>query len=114
MLAWQSNVSVCLTSGISYPGSKTMNEPVIEADKLKAPTGVSCIPLLGGIRVLESSHCQERVWWRKPRTKKRRILRKWKLREENVRYKPLMFKTDANTIICHPSIAAKLRAMAAA
>ena len=33
---------------MSYPGSKTMNEPVIEADKLKAPTGVRSIPLLGG------------------------------------------------------------------
>ena len=65
--------------------------------------------LFGGIRVLESSHCQERVWWRKPRTKKRRILKKWELREENVRYVPRAYKLDATTIICHPSIAKRLR-----
>ena len=64
---------------------------------------------LDGIRILESSHCQERVWWRKPRTKKRRIRRKWELREENNRYEPRAYKLDANTVMVHPSIAKKLR-----
>ena len=84
---------------------QTQTLPIAEA----APLGIGFEDRFGGIRLLESSHCQERVWWRKPRTKKRRILRKWELREENVRYEPRAYKLDANTMIVHPSIAKRLR-----
>jgi hypothetical protein len=65
---------------------------------------------LGSIRVIESAHARERIQWRFPRSKKRRIRAKWENREENWRYEPRAFRHGENTIICHPSIAARLRA----
>ena len=35
------------TVGISYPGHQTIEKPMTQENKQKAPTGVSCIPLLG-------------------------------------------------------------------
>lgn len=64
--------------------------------------------VLGGIRVLESSHCQERVQFRFPRSKKKRIRNKWIKREENVRYEPRAYRFQGQ-VICHPSIAKRLR-----
>ena len=66
--------------------------------------------MFSGITILESEHCKERVQWRFPRSKRKRIRRKWAQREENVRYEPRAYKMDAGRkIICHPSIAKRLR-----
>jgi len=45
-----------------------------------------------------------------PRSKKRRIREKRAKRERNYRYKPTAYRAPENTIYCHPSIAARLRA----
>jgi hypothetical protein len=63
-----------------------------------------------GIRILESAASVERIQWRFPHSKKRRIRAKWTKRECNVRYEPRAFRYGENTIICHPVIAARLRA----
>lgn len=64
---------------------------------------------LGGIEILESEHCKERVQWRFPRSKKKRVRKKWAQREENVRYEPRAYRMGTNKIICHPSYAQRLR-----
>jgi hypothetical protein len=65
--------------------------------------------LFSGITILESEHCKERVQWRFPRSKRKRIRRKWAQREENVRYEPRAYRYQNDTLICHPSIAKRLR-----
>ena len=77
--------------------------------KPPTPSALAPLALFGGIRILESAQCQERVQWRFPRSKKKRIRKKWAQREENVRYEPRAYQYGANTIICHPSYAQRLR-----
>lgn len=60
------------------------------------------------IQIIESPHCAERVQYRFPRSRKRRIRVKWAARPENFREQPLAFRAG-NTIICHPAFAARLR-----
>lgn len=60
-----------------------------------------------GIPVVESSLCIE--WFRKPRTKKRRILNKWRKRMENHRPARQAYLLKGGTIVCHPAFAATLR-----
>ncbi len=62
-----------------------------------------------GFTIIESAACQLRQQFRFPRSKKRRIRKKWAARESNVRYIPQCLQMGQN-IIMHPSFAARLRA----
>ena len=50
-------------------------------------------------------------FFRKPHSKKRRILKKWKKRGENTRPRTDSMIIEGHTIICHPSLAVKIRAI---
>jgi hypothetical protein len=60
-------------------------------------------------RIIESELCVQRIQFRFPRSKKKRIRAKWAKREENVRYKPTAYLAPENTIYCHPKVARQLR-----
>jgi hypothetical protein len=62
--------------------------------------------ILCGMQLIESNHMVE--WFRKPRTKKRRIIIKWKKRAENFRPRTDVVMSG-NRIYAHPTVAAKLR-----
>lgn len=79
-------------------------------NETKTQPAVGSMPLFGGIRVYESVHCQKREQFRFPRSKKKRIRNKWAKRERNYKYTPMAFRGPENSIYCHPSIAARLRA----
>lgn len=51
---------------------------------------------------------QERVQWRYPRSKKKRIRAKWAKRERNVRYEPRIY-CSGNAYYCHPTLYNRLR-----
>ena len=63
---------------------------------------------LYGFKIVESNLLTERKQWRFPRSKKRRIQKKWSKDERNVRYEPKAYQSG-QTIYCHPQITAKLR-----
>lgn len=63
-----------------------------------------------GVNLIVSEHCQKREQYRFPRSKKKRIRNKWAKRERNYKYTPMAYRAPENTIYCHPSIAARLRA----
>jgi hypothetical protein len=62
-----------------------------------------------GLSIISSAHCVERVQFRFPRSKKRRIRNKWTGREANVRYEPRAYQSG-RTIYAHPSFVAQLQA----
>lgn len=61
---------------------------------------------LGGFRIVESHLLVEQ--WRLPRSKKRRIRRKWAARKSNWKPDGKIYKMG-DTIWCHPIVAARLR-----
>ncbi len=63
---------------------------------------------LYGDRVIESEHCVIPTQIRFPRTKRRRIQKKWRKNHKNFIDKPGMLKTPFG-IVCHPSILRKLK-----
>jgi hypothetical protein len=64
--------------------------------------------VLYGITIVESLMAVNRTQVRFPKSKKRRIRAKWENRERNFKSIPQAFQMG-NQIICHPSIAARLR-----
>ncbi len=70
---------------------------------------MSLLTSLGGFRVVESPLCQNRVQFRFPKSKKKRIRAKWEKREENVRYVPTAYRAADGVMYFHPTIAANLR-----
>ena len=61
-----------------------------------------------GFNIIESVWLTERKQWRFPRSKKRRIRKKWAKDEKNFKYEPKAYKVGG-TLYCHPSLATKLR-----
>ena len=57
--------------------------------------------------IIESENLVEQ--FRFPRTKKRRIRNKWAKRSYNFRPARHALQMGADTLICHPTLAAKLR-----
>lgn len=76
--------------------------------KPPSPIVMAQMAFLGGIRIVESKHCQERKQYRFPRSKKKRIRNKWSSREENFRYIPTVIQIDGE-LMAHPSILQRLR-----
>jgi len=67
---------------------------------------------LNGLRLIETPSLLHQ--YRVPRTKKRRIRRKWALRAENYSpYRGVLRDNLSDVFYCHPMIAAKLRAQLA-
>lgn len=63
-----------------------------------------------GPQIFESPHLQTRTQFRFPRSRKRRIRKKWAARENNYKYIPNIYYDAArNVIYAHPSIAQKMR-----
>ena len=67
---------------------------------------------LHSVRIIESVHACVRTQVRFPRTKKRRIQKKWAKQERNVEYRPTAF-IASGVLVAHPSIVAQLREKAA-
>lgn len=65
---------------------------------------------LYGLRIFEDAKLTKTYQARLPKTRKRRILKKWAKRKENFRTVPdrNIYKT-AHGIFCHPVVAAEIR-----
>lgn len=86
----------------------TMNENLTYEAIEKARASLGSTGLLGGVSVRTSTHLREQ--FRFPRTKKRRIRRKWAKRSKNWRaITNRAFQMPDGSIVCHPVFAAKLR-----
>ena len=82
------------------------------SDKPKPPSGRAGVMLdaLLGFRIVSSDHMADRVQFRFPRAKKRRIRRKWAKRREN--YKTVPWDTAyriGNTMYMHPIMVERLK-----
>lgn len=64
-----------------------------------------------GIKIFENVHLTKTIQARFPKTRKRRILKKWGKKKENFKTipSPDIYKTDFG-FVCHPTTAMKLRA----
>lgn len=68
--------------------------------------------LFGGLQILESNHCADTRQFRFPRSKKKRIRKKWEKRPENYRRVPWKYAihdTRSGLMVMHPLMAAELR-----
>lgn len=85
-----------------------MNTPTTEngtrGERSSTMTGYAT---MGGIRILESPYLV--IQWRFPRTKNRRIRRKWAKRKENLRPDTNIYEMPDGAIVCLPSVAAAIR-----
>jgi hypothetical protein len=63
-----------------------------------------------GLKIFQSALIVKRVQFRRPRSRKRRIQRKWAARPENFRESPAAYIVNGN-LYCHSTIAAKLKAV---
>lgn len=67
---------------------------------------------LGALAILESAYCADRTWVRRPRSKRRRIRKKWMRDPRNWRVVPwpdLLFHQAKGVLIGHPQTIAALR-----
>lgn len=67
----------------------------------------------GGLKVVTSSLCVQRGQWRFPRSKKRRIRRKWAKVAGNHRDVPASYVLG-DVLMCHPQVVNALKAHFAA
>lgn len=65
--------------------------------------------LFPGVQIVESILAVDRRQVRFPRTKKRRIQKKWQKQERNWRSTPAAFLLEGHTLYCHPVVARQLR-----
>jgi hypothetical protein len=70
------------------------------------------IPRLPSMRIVESDALATAEFFRRPRSKKRRIIKKWQRDPRNIRYAPKqeVFVVKGLGIVCHPIMASRLRA----
>lgn len=61
-----------------------------------------------GLTIIETVGATIREQIRFPRSKRRRIIKKWEKQEKNFTYTPTCFKVG-NTLLCHPAVASLLR-----
>lgn len=63
-----------------------------------------------GIKIIESINCCENKQFRFPRSKKKRIINKWKKDSKNYKIIPKAIHDKINNVIyCHPTITAQLK-----
>lgn len=67
---------------------------------------------LAGLRIVESRQLTERRQVRFPRSKARRIRKKWARRASSYRERPMQhgYMIGSDTLVVHPALAARLRA----
>ncbi len=68
-------------------------------------------PFMSGIQIIKSPFMEERVLIRMCRSKKKRIIKKWKKNPKNYHTKPMshfVFDEINRTVTCHPTIAEKI------
>jgi len=65
----------------------------------------------GGIKLVESEHLIERIQTKFPRTKRKRIQKKWMKQSKNYSSFPSkdILKLSSDTWVCHPLIAKEIR-----
>ena len=63
--------------------------------------------VLSGVQVIRSQYAVTRVQVRFPRSKKRRICKKWQKDQRNYGFMPGMFKIGG-VVVCHPKVWDKL------
>ena len=58
-----------------------------------------------GVRIIEDHNLVIKYQVRFPRSKRKRIVKKWNKQERNFKYKPDMsyYQTASGAIICHPA-----------
>ena len=75
---------------------------------------IGAIPgTFGGIRIVENHNMVKRVQFRFPRSKSKRIAKKFRKNTANYRTEPdrkILHMPGLGVIVCHPSVAAQLRA----
>lgn len=65
------------------------------------------LPAAFGVRIFESWHTAEQ--YRFPRSKKRRIRKKWEKDDTNFRASRTAYHLPNGSIVCHPEMAEKIR-----
>lgn len=82
--------------------------------KVEAEAGIPhySIADLYGIQVISSPEAVKHVQYRFPRSKKRRIRKKWAKQEKNYQYEPMSYLVNSGygrpQLICHPSVYNKI------
>lgn len=85
-------------------------DKIMAAKRLMDDLGAASEASVSALRIIENELLADRVQVRFPRSKKRRIQKKWRNREANYRMIP---KRDVyrfgDALICHPDIAREIR-----
>jgi hypothetical protein len=63
---------------------------------------------LCGIRVVVSEAAMQKTQFRFPRSKRKRIRKKWAKRDCNYKYTPGAYMIEGNMLVCHPVVHAQL------
>lgn len=61
-----------------------------------------------GFKVIRDINCGEWILKRKPRSKKKRIIKKW-FNKYKIFYPRIMLNSRSRTVYCHPSLYAEIK-----
>jgi hypothetical protein len=74
------------------------------------PSIIDSLVNFGGMKVIVSNYLQKSIQFRFPKSKTKRIRKKWRKRKENYKFIPMgPYIMNGNTIICSPNDAEKLK-----
>ena len=65
--------------------------------------------ILGGIKIIASTLCMTRQQYRFPRSKKKRMQKKWRKDQSNWREQPAMYMIGNGDVVAHPEIVRKIQ-----
>lgn len=89
------------------------NEPPSSATEMSFALNSNLPRMIGtvldGIKVISSIYCATREQYRFPRSKKKRIQKKWRKDQRNWREQPAMYMIGGKDILAHPEIVRKLQ-----
>lgn len=81
-----------------------MYEAIDKIDSIKNDKFFTDVSLYGmGMRIIETTHATTETQFRFPKTKKKRIMKKWSKKQENLKQMPCMYLFNGE-ILCHESI----------